>query len=134
VDVSGDAGGALYIRAFGDLSDLGDDPDDVDDGLFRGLDLASLGRFTVRAASGSARSSKISSSSYSSRVAATLNTEPAISNSCGNACVAECAQFARIGGQQLTGHSFNLSTMLACGNQDSSPSQDPGRDVVLLRS
>jgi hypothetical protein len=130
----GDAGGTLYIWAFGDLGDLGDDPDDLDGGLFRGLDPALLGRFAVRAASGSASSSKVSLSSYSSRVAATLNTESAISNPCGNARFAEYAQFARIGGRQLTGHSFNSSTMLASGNQDSPPSQDPDRDVVLLRS
>jgi hypothetical protein len=43
----------------------------------------------------------------------------AISNSCGDACLAECAQFAHIGGRRLTGHSVNSSTMLACGNQDS---------------
>jgi hypothetical protein len=43
----------------------------------------------------------------------------AISNSYGNACFAECAQFARIGGRQLISHSVNSSTLLACGNQDS---------------
>jgi hypothetical protein len=81
VDVSGHVAGDLSNWALGDLGDLGDNPDDLDGGLFRGLDPAllcrdvDLGRFTVRAASGLASSSKISSSSRSSRVAANLNAE-----------------------------------------------------------
>jgi hypothetical protein len=42
-----------------------------------------------------------------------------VPNLCGNARFAECAQFTRMEGRQLTGHSVNSSTMLACGNQDS---------------
>jgi hypothetical protein len=54
----------------------------------------------------------------------------AISNSCGNACFAECAQFARNGSRQLTSHSVNSSTMLACGNQDSiTGAQSDGIDL-----